>query len=145
MKLIKKEYLMTDTYFEQIWLDKLDETSMKALQKAVKASYYDYRVEDILKFISDFKMQLWRGQHQDETFILVTQVIQHPNGKELQIWSVGGKGYVKQVNRVYEKLEAFAQAEGCKWISGQIEDARFERVYKRFKPKKVYTTWVTEI
>lgn len=136
---------MTDTYLEQIWLDKFDKEDEIALQMALDAGIFGHKVEHILADVETFTTQLWRGECRGQRFIMVTQMFDHPGGRELRIWSVGGHGYIRALDHSYSVLEAYARKYGCKWITGLVSRNGFERLYKRFKYKDLYRNWIVEI
>lgn len=136
---------MTDTYLEQIWNDKVDEQDILCLQKAVKECYYGYTVEHILEQVFDCQMQLWRGEHKGSRFVIVTQILNHPGGKEFQVWSLGGKGYIKAIPTALPVLLAFARQYNCTWLTGYEAHSGFKRIYSMLNPKIIFRKWIMEI
>lgn len=135
---------MTDTYLEQIWIDKVDELDMIALTKAVEASYYGHKVEHILASVETFESQLWRGESPGGRFVVVTQLFQHPGGKQLLIWSIGGEGYLEAMDTVFEVLKDYARKVEAKWLSANVRKG-FTKFADRFGVEAEYTNWITEI
>lgn len=136
---------MTAPYVEQIWIDKIDARDLTCLQIAVDVGIFGHRVEHILLEVEQHHMQLWRGEYNSERFVVITQILSHPGGRELKIWSVGGKGYVKALDKTYTTLHAFAKKYQCRWITGLVKRKGFERLYARFKFKDLYRNWIVEI
>lgn len=136
---------MTDTYLEHIWLDKVDEIDRANLQIAVEQSIFGHTVDHILAAVAHNTTQIWRGEHKGQRFIMVTQMFEHPGGREFRIWSVGGSGYVKALDEAYKVIEAYAREHNCKWITGLVKRRGFERLYKRFNFKDLYRNWIVEI
>lgn len=138
---------MTDTYFEQIYLDRISDNVLILLDKAVKTSYYGFKVSHILPEIANFNMQLWECKGDNTHFIVITQMTKYPAGTELMIWSVAGKGYIKNVDLVYDTLINFARDNNCRWLSGLITDEakRLEKVYQKFDADLKYKHYAMEI
>lgn len=94
-------------------------------------------------------MQLWRGENCYGVFAVVTNVVEHPAGKALVLWGIGGKGYIKAQDFVWDKLESYCKAKGYKWISGMSEHKGFDRLVsrldKRFVTVKEAKHWVKEL
>jgi len=130
--------------FEQIWINGLDTKGIKALQKAVAANYFGYEVSHIIEEVARLHMQLWLGREGDKCFVILTKLTTHPGGKELALWSVGGEGYVRHLEQVYQKLLMFARKEDCRWMTGFVDRKGFGRLYERFNVKK-YGLWCKEI
>lgn len=131
--------------FGQIWIDALDERDISALEAAVSVTVFGHTIKDILASVATLDSQLWRGTKGEDHFVLVTQIFQHPGGRELRIWSVGGSGYFKMLDNAYEVLEAYAKEIGAKWITGLVKREGFEKMYKRFNYKDVHRHWIVEI
>jgi len=124
----------------QIWIDQIDDETVEAINRALGAVYFGYDIHYVIEQVAHLKMQLWRGRG----FIVLTTINTHPGGKELNIWTVGGKGYIKEIPRIYETLKDFALKEDCKWITGFVDRKGFGRLYKEFNTKK-YGLWIKEI
>lgn len=129
---------------KQIWIDEIDDEVLIALDKAVRTSYYGYRIKDILPSIAKLHMQLWVGRDVGKVFVVLTKLITHPRGKELNVWAVGGEGYIKNVAMVTKRLEAFARAEQCKWMTYYTERKGWARICSAFAKKK-YELWMKEL
>ncbi len=129
---------MTDTYVEHIWLDKIDQDDILPLQLAVGALHYGYKVEHILQDVAVNAKQLWRGQNDKGRFILVTQVVSHPGGKELNLWAFGGQGFFLGIEAAHKALVEYGKSQNCKWLTGMTKRLGFKRFYKRFPHQDVY-------
>lgn len=137
--------MTSSPYIEQIWLDKITDADLICLQKAVEVCYTGHRVEDVLRGLSRFELQLWRGINGPDTFSIITRIVQYPGGKQLEVWSIGGKGYVRSVEQVYGRLKEFAKESSCRWFAVTIERKAFLKLYKRFPKMGIYTLMVQEV
>lgn len=143
----KKKEKETDTYFKQIYLDSIDDDIISLLDKAVSMSYYGFKVSHILPEIANFNMQLWEGKGHKTHFIAITQMTKYPGGTELVFWSLAGKGYIRNVDLVYNTLAKFAQENNCRWFSGKVvtEAKALEKVYEKFGVELKYKHFTLEL
>lgn len=130
-----------EPYFSQIWLDKVDDAVLLCLQKATAACYTGHKVEDVLKGLANFELQLWRGAG---PFVAITRVVEYPAGRQLELWAIGGKGYIATLPQVVEVLTEFAKQMGCKWVAYTTDRVAFQKVCAKFAPK-TYTLMVQEV
>lgn len=130
---------------KQIWIDELDEDSIKALEQAVKVNYFGYEVKHIIEEVAHLRMQLWLGKDGDKCYVVLTKLTTHPGGKELTLWSVGGRGYTKNLSEIYTTLKTFAMKENCRWMTGFVDRKGFSKLYTMFEPLKKYGLWIKEI
>ncbi len=131
-------------YIKQIWLDEITDETLSALDKAVRMSYYGHRLKDLIPEIAELRVQLWQGQSSSGLFVYLTKLRSYPEGKELELWAVGGRGWVKHYKKIHARVEAFAQAEGCRWISYSTD----RKGWMKLQPegfKKKSTLWMKEI
>lgn len=88
----------------------LSEHEIELLLAAAKRGYNNITARDIL-FTLDIKLYRY-GES-----LVGTQVIEWPQGNELNIFLVVGQGFVETFTEVYELLEAKAIAQNCRWIT----------------------------
>ena len=130
---------------KQVWIDDLKDDDLILLDKAAKTSYYGHELKHIVEDIAHLRLQCWIGRGPRSHFALLTKLTTHPGGKELAIWCVAGKGYVRNLEGIYERLKEFAKAEGCRWLTGYVDRKGFGRLYARFAPLKKYGLWMKEL
>lgn len=128
---------MTDTYIQQIWLDSIEAEDITPLQLAADVLPFGYKVEDILGDIREGYRQLWRGVNKVGRFVLVTQIVQHPGGKELNVWTIAGQGYIYGLKQAHAKMIEFGKENNCKWLTGMVRRKGFERAYRLFPHRDV--------
>lgn len=134
-----------DTYFDQIWNDKIDEVDISCLQKICKSDYYGYTPQGILADSIQGAKQLWRGKHKGKRFLVVTEVRVHPAGKELDIWGAGGEGYFSAYPVVIEKLTLWGRERNCRWISARTQRPGIIRLAQSQGGKTTWQNLVLEI
>lgn len=136
---------MTEPYFKRIGVRDVDKIDLKHWKRAVEEGYYGHKVEDLIMDVAQGVLQLWRGRGEGFEVILLTQMFKHPAGKELKIWSLAGKGYVKNLGLIHDTLVEYAKEQGCRWLSGETKSRGFDRVYERFNPDLTSKFFLKEI
>jgi hypothetical protein len=137
---------MTEKYFKQVPVSHATRELLVLLDKAAKAGYYGYNVSHVVKWAIEGKAQIWQLAGPDCSGVLVTQILEHPAGKELFIWSMAGQGFLANADMIMDRLEAFARAEQCKWIGGSAIHQGLENFYTTWgRLKKQATYFIAEI
>ena len=99
----------------------LTEIDLALLEGAVSRSYFGLRKGDILRSATKQEMQIWRFSHEESHGLFVTDVRDNPDGKELFVWLIVGDGIFANPRNLHfalDRLEEFARAMDCRWISG---------------------------
>lgn len=76
---------------------------------------------DVLRMATRDNIQIWRFSHEESHGLFITNIIINEDGKELFMWMIAGDGVFadqRHVHFVMGKMEEFAKAMNCKWISG---------------------------
>ena len=131
--------------FSQIWVDRLDKNDVQALLAIEKSCYYGHTVDWILDRVTNFELALWRGKGTKIDFLLLTQLRNYPGGKELFLWGVGGKGYLRSAAVVIPKLISYAKSNACRWLTGISARDGFEKVHELQGAKILYKHYVVEL
>lgn len=97
--------------------------------------------KDILDRVISGQYQLWRAGKA----IILAEVIERPQGKELLIWGLIGKDFAKIMTEVGHEFESIAKACGCRWISTWASRPAMVRFCHRFGGTKIAEVWVKEI
>lgn len=77
--------------------------------------------EDVLNFLSQGRVRLWisydRAARKFDG-VAVTEIIQNPRCRECRAWLVAGTNMRAWWREMYHMVEAYARAEGCKYMTG---------------------------
>jgi hypothetical protein len=80
-----------------------------------------YDIDDLLQEILLGHVRLWvsydRERHEFEMAV-VTQIVRHPQVSECKVWAGGGKNMKSWLGEFTREIEAYARAEGCRYLTG---------------------------
>lgn len=85
-----------------------------------------YGIEDVYEAVEQKKMQLWAGEY----YVVLTQVIQHPQFKTLHLFFVAGDKIDVWEATALDLLVDFARAKGCERITAHGRDGWKSRMKK---------------
>ena len=120
---------MTGKVLRQIAVQDLSEQDIFWLIKATATSYTGAEPKHIMADAAQGLMQLWRVG--EEEGLIVTQLLHHPAGNELHVWSMAGRGIIPRIEDIYQDLLSMAKEHNCRWIGGSPTSPGLERVYER--------------
>lgn len=123
-------------YIIPIKAEEIPSRLVKWLDKSAKVGYYGYEAKHILADALEKTLQLWEVAGDNAEGIIVSKVLQHPAGKEFQVWTMAGKGFLRDLDKLYKELEVYATEHGCKFISGLVVN---EQLYKPYEDLGVKT------
>lgn len=81
----------------------------------------------------------------DEQGMLVTSLRDHPEGRELYVDLIVGKGLVVARNEIKSELWQIAKRCGARWVGGNVIRPGLERIYKSFGMKPIARVMVAEV
>lgn len=116
-------------YITWIRPEELSASDTKWLTACSKIGYYGYKPGDIVLMALKGEVQLWRVK--DGAGIVITRILSHPAGKELDIWLLAGRGLIRLADGICEQLENYARSMGCRWVSGHSARPGLTRLYER--------------
>lgn len=80
-----------------------------------------YRIEDVLRALLNATMQLWISwddEAQQVEAAVVTEIIQYPRARDLNVFIIGGRNIWRWRKPMLELLRWFARDMGCANIRG---------------------------
>ena len=131
--------------FYRVEIKIIDDLMLKAIKQITDKSIFGHDVKWVIEQAHQNSIQLWRGENSRGVFAVITYAIEHPAGKMLYIWGIGGKGYVRSHEKVWEELVRYCKDNNYKWLSAASERGAFHRLAKRFGKMQVSTHWVKEL
>lgn len=102
---------------------------MRHLLVACRSSYTGIKPADVARTAYEGLMQIWRVGDQDG--IVLTQIHQHPGGRELFVVALAGEHMIRNIYRVYSDLAAYAAVQDCKWVTGLVPREGLQMLYER--------------
>lgn len=124
------------------WGSVLEGEDFDWLEKALKVMYSPESMTDVVRKIAIGEYLMVRLK----PGIMVLRILQSGQERELNVYMVSGKGYLKGLLKVVEQLRALAQLYNCKWISGIAIRPGLERVYRKvLQAKPVGTYMLVEV
>lgn len=86
--------------------------------------------KDIVDAVMGGRMTAWRMSG-DASGLVLTRILSHPAGKELNIWAVSGKNVLKCRRKIRDWFLGFAHTCGIRWVTMQAGTAKHEEAYSR--------------
>ena len=138
---------VSDVYMFQVAVEDLNEQDLLWIASACEDCYYGYTPKDIFAETITGHFQLWKFGDAEEhcTGIMITRLDEYPAGKELWIWGVAGRGYVRNFPVIRQTIMNFAKASKCKWVSGMATLPRLETLYNEMGAKRQATFYIKEV
>ena len=109
------------------------------LKHATNASFAGTDPSMVLLEAERSLAQIWRFRCDGGGGIVVTRLFEHPKGRELFIWFLGGKGVLAHIRCMHSTLVAFVKSNNCSWMRG-IARPGLARIYERqlgFKKRNI--------
>ena len=116
------------------------------LQWLVKMCRVDFTGAEPKHYIADAldgKIQFWDFKHGQG--LLMTQILNHPGGKELFILGLAGEGLVKEFKRLNDVLQQYAVFINARWIGGNVSNLRLVPLYEKLMGKKFSVRCAREV
>lgn len=118
-------------------IDKYREELSFYIESFVERSKGRYAIEDVFNNIKSGYWVLWVvHEHSELKAVLITQTIEYPRLKELQIIMCVGENH-KDWYSLISKMEEYAKLMGCTKITA-ITRPGWEKVMKGYKKSHVY-------
>ena len=120
----------------KVWLEPIlslaavTEEDLKHLLTVCKVDHTGVKPEHVLKDAAFGRVQLWRVAGKTEG-ILVTRLLRHVAGLELHIYMAAGNKLLPNMKELFQDIEAFAKAQGARWIGADALNKRLASTYKR--------------
>lgn len=113
----------------------------KWVEKAIATNDF-YTMEFVEQSIESGRMHFWPGK----TCVVITDFMEFPNGKALNIFLVGGKRFdaLKELHQIEARISAFAKETGCRWILGHGRTG-WEKLGRHLGYKQVWTVLTKDI
>lgn len=121
-----------------------DEEDIAWLERGLETWPLGANFQSVVEEIQEGFYQLWRVEAPAEGIVL-TQIIQHPYGRELHVKTLAGKRIIRNLDAIFEVLRAYGREHGCKWVGGDANSPQLFRVYERFGAKPMAVNFLKEI
>jgi len=102
-------------YARLIPIEQVEPVDVFWLDKALKKDYHETSVENVLDGLSSGIYQLWRLGEGDG--IAVSTIMIYPQGKDLIVPWIAGKGVLEHFDKLREAVRYFGKVHGCRWLS----------------------------
>ena len=87
------------------------------------------------------RLQIWRCADG----LVVTQLLTNPNGKELFVYGIVGRGIIGRLEDAANDLKQIAKSFGCNKIGGNVLRKGLEKLYLALGARPVYTYYAMEV
>ena len=108
-------------------------THLHWLQLVCSMDYTGVQPKHYLADALEGKVLLW--DFDSGNGIVLTQLLQHPAGKEVFILGLAGTGLIRKVKTLNEIIQTYAECVGARWIGGNVVNARLVPVYEKLLGK----------
>jgi hypothetical protein len=115
------------------------------IASALKKDYFGQTLDGVILALNKGLLRLWHLEGTDVDVLVVWSVQIWPRGRELFLWLVAGKGWIKKFDEILSLLEALAFAENCTMIGGYARGMLSPKFYKRFGGKAIRCHFVKEL
>lgn len=120
---------------KRIGLDGLTRADVEALLTRCADDPYGWEFKDVLEALreSRFAAYRWSG---DFNGLMLVKVNAYPGGKELYLWHLSGKGFIKNMAAVHARTVELARSLGCRWMSTSAQRRGLQKFYARFAQRE---------
>lgn len=115
---------------EQFWPHQTKISDFKWLKKSLKGVTNGADAANIIADLAKGDLQAFRIKDKEAKGIVITQIIKHPNGREMSIWALGGERiFPKKVFELRDRLLEQAIKWNCKNFTAVNQHAAFDPIY----------------
>lgn len=115
---------------ERIGPEDFTEADVKRLLDACASDSYGMQFKDLLARLGQNLMAAYRWQG-DFRGVMIVKVNLYPGGKEMYIWHLYGRGFLKHIAAVREATRELARGLGCRWVGASTKDPRLTKFYSK--------------
>lgn len=109
------------------------------LAKICQEDYTGMEAKDLILDAAKGVLQLWETPSDG---VIVTEVLQHPAGKEFLVFGIAGEGL--DILKIARWAREEGKRLGCRWVGGNTTNPKMERISKRLA-KKISSRFLTEV
>lgn len=113
------------------------------LVEMVKISYFGETAVSIIQRAAKGECQLW-GFEKDKG-VIVTEILQHPSGKEVFICGFAGDRVLAKVRTIKDDLMEFTKEMNARWLGGEANNERAGKLFEKIKEKKISSRYIMEV
>lgn len=99
----------------------------------------------IIQRIAGQELSFWRLRDEKADVRLVFQINVHPDGNELLIWGVFGRGLFGRFADIAEFCKLMANKYFCRYITGEVYSKGLMKLYETIGAKPVFTKYMLEV
>lgn len=121
---------LTDSHLQ--WLDKMCKVDF------TEAEPKHYIADAVVGTVQFWDFAKGKG-------LVMTQILNHPGGKELFVLGIAGEGLVKRFKTLNEILQQYAKFIGARWIGGNVSNLRLVPLYEKLMGKQFSVRCVREV
>lgn len=130
--------------FLRISYDALTDSDLQGIIRICKLNPLGDTASDVLRKIADNSLSFWRLRDDKADVRLILEIRVHPNGNELLICGVFGRGLFVNIARCYEHCKLIANKYFCQRITGDVYSKGLGKLYEKFGGKPLFTRYLLE-
>lgn len=120
----------SSTSLTRVLPEDMSDGDLAWLAKVCGVSYTGVTPEGLLPELVAGTLAMWRVNG-GAAGVVLTQILQHPGGRELYMWGMAGKGIIENIETIYDGLKAYGASQGCRWVGGRALRPGLTRVYEK--------------
>lgn len=117
---------------------------IEPLERLVRRFWDGTTVVDLVLQINTGDILAWVPVYAPKTLVL-TQIIDHPRGRELYLYGLAGAGIIKVADQFVADLQMLARVNGCFMIGASAIVPGWDKIAKRLGFKPVATQYMMEL
>lgn len=103
-------------------------------------------VGNVLKDAEAGNLTIWKHEGENSAGYFLLRVLEHPNGKELEIYAAVGENLLLHGEEIITWIEWYARQFGCRWLTLHNDEPRLDKYYeKRLRMSPKARTYTREI
>lgn len=117
-------------HLEQLDPRDMDEKTARRLIELCNLTHTGITAKEVLTMAAQGLLQLWVAKNGPDG-LLITEVLRHNSGKELNVWGLIGDGLFRYFKGIRHDLVEIAKAADARWLVGYTNDPRLNRIYAK--------------
>lgn len=122
----------------------LTDDDLAGIVKICKMHPLGIKPEAVIQQIAANRMSVWRLKDEDTNVRLLLEIVVNPEGNELRIFGVFGRGLFKRINDAMEFCKLFANKYFCQAITGDVYSKGLAKLYESLGAKPIFTRYMLE-
>lgn len=103
---------------------------LSLMAKGIPPDEFGWNAETVLDEILETRAQFWRMQD-GASGMIITKIEEHPAGRFAYVWYIYGKGFINNIDEIFESLRWYLKNIDCVGVYGQVIRPGLEKVYSQ--------------